>query len=316
MQKTRNCVNRYPNSDLFRLLLALEVVFVHTWFTVDPKFNWDGFLMAVPCFLAISGFLVLQSYEFSKSWLHFVWKRALRVLPAVIVSIILSGITFGLNGVYYSILNWLSGGLYDNHGEFNNGPLWSLAWEEFAYFCLMILWLAGAYKKTAYIWLLLVGSVVMVWQTANLSPHYRIITFLAPSFLVGNLMYLYRNTLLSIHRIVPWVILFLAINFKHTATSTLLAGALNPIVQAFAVVWVSIAGIKAIPFEFPDISYGIYVYHFPVIAYLSTTFGIGSVLELFILSFLILIPLCLLSWYFIEKPILQYKNSAFNQKNN
>lgn len=65
---------RYPNFDLLRLLLALEVVVVHAWNETDPNFNWSGFIMAVPAFLAISGFLVLKSYEESNSWRSFAKK--------------------------------------------------------------------------------------------------------------------------------------------------------------------------------------------------------------------------------------------------
>jgi len=303
-------MKRYPNFDLFRLLLATEVVFVHTWFTVNPKFNWDGFLMAVPCFLAISGFLVLQSYESSNSWGHFAWKRVLGVMPALLVSLAISGVTFGAGGFYNSLLNWLTGGLYKGIGRFNNGPLWSLAWEEFAYLCLAGLWMTGAYKKPRYIWLLLAASVVIVWNTQHLSPHGRIITFLAPSFLVGNLMYLYRERMLSIHPVIPWGALLIAINWSSLPISSLLGGASNPVIQAFAVVWVSMAGLKLVPFRFPDISYGMYVYHFPIVVYLGTTFGIHSLPMLFCLSCVILLPLCLLSWYLIEKPALNFKNSV------
>lgn len=303
---------RCPNSDFFRLLLALEVVFVHAWFTVDPNFNWDGFLMAVPCFLAISGFLVLQSYDTSSSWKHFLWKRMLRVVPALLISFIISGIAFGYSGLFNSFLNWLTGGFYKGEGGFNNGPLWSLAWEELAYLCLAGLWLSRAYRRPQVIWFLLAVSVVMIWQTTGLTRHGRLVTFLAPSFLVGNLMYLYRRYLLRVYPAIPWLILFLAINWKHFPAALWLGGASIPIVQSFAVVLVSMAGAKAIPFRFPDISYGIYVYHYPIVAYLGSTFGIHSLPALLFWSCLILIPLCLSSWYLVEKPILKYKNMAGN----
>lgn len=299
----------YPNSDLFRLILALEVVFVHSWFTVDRNFNWDGFLMAVPCFLAISGFLVLQSYESSNSWKHFIWKRALRVLPALSISLILSGITFGFNGFTNSALNWLTGGFYKGVSGFNNGPLWSLAWEELAYFCLIILWMSGAYKRKIFIWLLLAASIALVWQTTGLTRHARIVTFLAPSFLVGNLMYLYRDRLLTVYPLIPWIVLYFAIDWKNHALSLVIGGASIPVFQAFAVVWVSVAGARVIPFKFPDISYGMYVYHFPIVAYLGKTFSINSLEVLLFLSLFLLLPLCMASWSFIEAPILKHKNT-------
>ena len=58
----------YPSFDLMRLLLAVEVVVVHTWASLDPHFDWPGFIRAVPAFLAVSGFLVLKSFANTGSW--------------------------------------------------------------------------------------------------------------------------------------------------------------------------------------------------------------------------------------------------------
>jgi peptidoglycan/LPS O-acetylase OafA/YrhL len=58
-----------------------------------------------------------------------------------------------------------------------------------------------------------------------------------------------------------------------------------------------------------DFSYGIYIYAYPIqqmIIYFTTT-NI-SILKLFSLSSLIVLPISILSWYFVEERALKYKS--------
>lgn len=308
MAKEIHSSGYYPNFDLMRLLLAIEVAFVHAWYMTDPKFNWAGYIMAVPAFLAISGFLVLKSYEDSPSWKTFMKKRALRIFPALIFSMVLCWILFDWFAVYNSLLNWITGGIYTLPGV-ANGPLWSLAWEELAYTSLAILWMLGAYRKPAIIWLMLIASFVIVHLGRSLDPHSQIILFLLPSFFIGNLAYLHRAYILKVHAIVPWIFLLIVINgaripyFNHLLQ-------LSPVgFQAFAVVWVAVAGLRLIPFRFPDISYGIYIFHMPIIIYLVQEKIALTPKEMALWLPLPLILTCLFSWYLIEKPALKFKAS-------
>lgn len=303
----------YPNFDLMRLLLAIEVAFVHAWFMTDSKFNWAGYIMAVPSFLAISGFLVLKSYEDSSSWRAFMRKRALRILPALLFSMLVCWILFDGFAVYNSFLNWITGGIYTLPGV-ANGPLWSLAWEEIAYASLAVLWMLGAYRKPAVIWLLLMISFVIVHLGRSLDPHTQIILFLLPSFFIGNLAYLHRAILLRTQPLVPWIFLLAVINGARIPYFNQLLQ-LSPVgFQAFAVVWVAIAGLKVVPFRFPDISYGVYIFHMPIIIYLVRQ-GIAVTPEE--MALWLPVPLlftCLVSWYLIEKPALKMKSSIKTPK--
>jgi peptidoglycan/LPS O-acetylase OafA/YrhL len=300
------CPVRYPNFDVMRLFLAGEVAFVHAWFLVDPNFGWDGWIMAVPAFLAISGFLVLQSYEQTPTWLQFVRKRALRLLPALAVSFLLTFAMFGWPTTYNSILNWITGGIYTLPYK-ANGPLWSLAWEELAYLSLALLWWVGCYKRPIYLWVLLIISLIIVWRTTTYDPHTRIILFLPPSFLIGNLMYIYRHTLLRVPSLIPWVALYAVIQFRYSPQSQILGGAPLLCAQAFVVVWVSIAGSKLLSLRIPDISYGVYIYHMLFIMWLSERYEITSLGQILIYTSVLLIPFSLLSWYVVEKPALKLR---------
>ncbi len=181
---------RYPNFDVLRLLLAVQVAFVHGWAYTDTKFNWAGYIMAVPAFLAISGFLVLKSYEESGSVTLFMRKRALRLLPALAVSILLCFVLFNWQVAWDSFIIWLTGGLI-SRGDISNSPLWSLVWEELAYFVLIVLWGIGAYMRKIAIWILFFSSLLIVDWALKFSSHTQIIVQLMPAFFIGNLAYLY-----------------------------------------------------------------------------------------------------------------------------
>lgn len=297
---------RYPNFDLLRLLLAAEVVFVHSWAMTDTKFNWAGYIMAVPAFLAISGFLVLKSYEDSGSWAIFIRKRALRLLPALMVSMLLCWVLFDWFAAYNSFLNWITGGLFTLEGV-ANGPLWSLAWEELTYLCLALLWMAGAYKKPKIIWFLLGISFIFVYLGRHLDSHSQIILFLLPSFFIGNLLYLHRRFFLNINSVIPWLFLFSVIlNYRIPYFNQLID--ISPVgFQAFAIVRVGMAGLKIIPFSFPDISYGLYIYHMPIIIYLIRNNIATTTASMALWLTLPLLGICIASWYLIEKPALKLK---------
>lgn len=297
-------MKRYPNFDLLRLLLALEVVFDHARYMANPKSTWNAPIVAVPAFLAISGFLVLKSYADSESWAAFIKKRALRLLPALGASMLLCLVLFDWFAVYNSFLNWITGGLYTLEGA-ANAPLWSLGWEELAYLSLALLWTAGAYRKPIIIWAMFAVSLVVVHYSAKLDSHTQVLIFLIPSFLMGNLMYLHRDILMRVHGSVPWLLL-IVVAYPVPVLHRIID--LSPIVwAAFAVVWVGMAGFKAVPFRFPDISYGLYIYHFPLILFFIRQ---GMVNDAATMAMWLPVPLfavCIASWYLVEERALKLK---------
>lgn len=308
---TRLGIDRYPNFDLLRVLLALEVVIAHAWALIDPTVD-GGIIMAVPAFLAISGFLVLKSYEESGTWSVFIRKRALRILPALAISMALCWVLFDWTAVYHAFLNWITGGILTQEGV-TNAPLWSLAWEELAYLALALLWMAGAYKRPFVIWALLAVSLVIVHQGRHLNPNTQIILFLMPAFFIGNLAYLHREWLLKVDPSIPWLLLMAVIfsaNIPYVAPVVNHNGVTMVSFQAFAVVWVGMAGFQAVSFRFPDISYGLYIYHWPIIIYLLDNQIVGSGIQMAQWLPVPLLGICLFSWYLVEKPALRLKPRA------
>ncbi len=145
---------RYPLLDLLRLCLAAEVMRCHYF---SP--NW----MLVPCvplFLALSGFLVPGSFEQSRNWGHFAWKRFLRIVPGYCVMLLAIAVLVGPNGVRENVLTylrcgWTAGGY--------NGVVWSLGAEEVAYVLLAILFVTGLFKSRWPLWAgLVLGMAFML----------------------------------------------------------------------------------------------------------------------------------------------------------
>ena len=297
---------RYPNFDLLRLSLALEVVVAH-FLAVVSGYDWPGFIMAVPAFLSVSGFLVLKSFEDCNTWQEFFLRRALRILPGLILSFLICFLLFNWSDTKTAILTWATGGLILTSMR-PNAPLWSLGWEELAYAALAVLWGLGAYRRPAIIALLLVISIVVARLASWLPPQTQIILFLPPAFFTGNLIYIYRNVFLKVNPLVPWIVFFLLFRWPSFPGAYVLGGVGQAVIQSASVVWAGLGGAKLIKFRFPDLSYGIYIYHLLIIYFIVDDFGTGPALSALLLA-LILIPLCLISWYLVEKPMIQLKKS-------
>lgn len=301
---------RYPSFDLIRLLLAVEVVVVHTWASLDPNFNWPGFIRAVPAFLAVSGFLVLKSFANTGSWTVFARKRALRIFPALIISLLLGYVLFDYTFLINSLIVWVTGGLM--MPPHTNSALWSLAWEELAYAVLAILWALGAYKRPVYIWLLLAAASVMSWKitTLPINPYYHVLSYLAPAFFTGNLMFLHQERLMRLGSVLPWVCLVVVCLWTYIPIPGIGGDMAPSVMQAFAVVWAGMAGAKLIPSKIPDLSYGMYVYHIPMILFLNATYKPENPLLTGLILTAALVTFSTASWYLVEKPALRLKNRA------
>jgi peptidoglycan/LPS O-acetylase OafA/YrhL len=66
----------------------------------------------------------------------------------------------------------------------------------------------------------------------------------------------------------------------------------------------------------PDLSYGIYIYHWCIIQILFYWMPNLGVIELFVLTFPITLVLAAMSWYIVEKPALNSKTRFANWMRN
>lgn len=96
------------NFDIIRLFAALQVVHVHLVTILGVPisdvhrliFKFLGLFPGVPIFFFISGFLITKSWSNSHSLSDFFRKRALRIFPALIFSVLLALVLVVVSGYY------------------------------------------------------------------------------------------------------------------------------------------------------------------------------------------------------------------------
>lgn len=281
--------------DYVRLGLALSVClmhmgrYYHSW-PANYEATW-----AVPAFLSISGYYVLQSYDRSSTWREFIKKRVLRIMPGFVLSLIIVGVAGGLIGVWRVLIDYLAVGL-DRKDNLNN-VVWSLSAEEIAYAALAVLFAFGAYRKVKPIWVAFAVSIVVAtlidmtrWGVPKKLIH------LAPAFFAGSLIYLYRARLKGDdwRGLVLVLAAVLGAAFWHLdATPTPLAWAPGTLMGA-GVLFLRAVKVPRIP----DLSYGCYLYHMPLYYVLNTGAWV---------YFPALLALCAGSWFLVEQPFLRLK---------
>jgi peptidoglycan/LPS O-acetylase OafA/YrhL len=307
-------VTRYPNFDWLRHFLALEVLLWHID-TVAVKFPFTLVIPPVPGFLAISGYLVLHSWDHSRSAGHFWWKRFLRIIPAMTASFILVWVLFDFESVVASLKLYLSLG-FINTGQMSNGPLWSLGWEEVMYATIPALSLLGAYHRRAWIlWCALGAALVYLFASSDLPRGIALSGSQLPAaFVLGNLAYVYKNSIAPFACRFGYYIAGFAITLRlieHGLDGFIVPGQRIPensliwLLLIVAVLLIGLARQSARSLKM-DISYGIYIYHWPIMRSL-VDIGLTSIF-LFPICISLTIAAAFLSWFVIEKPSLSLKN--------
>ncbi len=325
------------NLNILRAFFSLNVLLYHCYALSNSEslkvlnhvLNPD---LAVQGFFIISGFLIQQSYERAKSVKEFYKKRLWRLYPAYITIIILSAIIgvffsnldfkqyflsfqlykyIGANAIFLNFLQQTLPGVFVNNlFKAVNGSLWTLKIEVAFYLIVpLIVFLKRRYR--AYI---LYPFLILI------SLAYYIITIKIYND-SGNELYLFLS------RQLPGQLFFFItgawfLEFKdHCLTKKLLK-----IIGPFAIflLFVNVFVILKIillpffvfyiafllpslkyPFYREDISYGLYIYHFPVIQiFVQSGIFNHQPFEALFWSLCTSICLAICSWKLIEKPCL------------
>lgn len=300
--------------DLLRLALAIEVLIGHV--PGIPAFVPP--VVAVPVFVCLSGYLIPKSFETSRDWKHFAWKRILRVYPALLASLILVEWIVDVKAVWPTLVTYFTIGLVALPWS-ANGALWTLMLEELLYtshVCARIFRVWGPQLAFAGIALCCVGwSILCVNDVTATHGHMNIFVVTPMCFFLGNLLYFYRGLF---SRVSVWVLLGFFVYGYSLRVSGSLSIRLFPLHGLYpGVTWPISACIGAVcsvllatrarvRIRIPDLSYGIYVYHVPVIFALGRVGYTGGLL--LARTLLVVIPIAVVSWYCIEKPALRLKN--------
>jgi peptidoglycan/LPS O-acetylase OafA/YrhL len=325
-----------------RLALAALVIVSHAWALSDrsqPSFGGTTLgTFAVYGFFAISGYLITRSRHVHSSGSRYLWHRFLRIYPAFWGCLILTAVVFapiafahehhGLSGfslsgsAKYVVANsTLSMRRYGIHGTLASvpypgawdGSLWTLVYEMACYLAVLVLAAVGLLRRevTAGITagLVLVLIAVPTHDLARVSIlHVLSLQFAIPfglMFSAGALLYMYAD-----HVPVRWW-LALGAAIVTYAGLTYLSGQpvwLVAIPFAYLVMWL---GVR-LPFSGPsnnhDISYGTYIYAFPV-QQLLADFGVARHGVVIFMAATIVPTLVLagLSRWLIETPVDRFK---------
>lgn len=327
------------NFNLLRLILALMVVAYHIVLVV-PQWWWtvrepvaEIAEIGVQGFFVLSGFLVYASFENSKSLGIYAEKRFRRVYPAYAVVILacaggalavvpetradLIGV---LRYVGWNLIfaNFMEGGLpgvfVENEGSPVNGALWTLKIEVMFYLILPLLVLllraAGRYAWALFLLIYVGAEAWRIWLT-QIEQHElaRQLPGQMSFFITGMILYRQQLDGWRIHTAGLLGAILFALSLVSSYCEPLRALGLG----CFAV-WAA-TGLIRLPdaARFGDLSYGIYIVHFPIIQTVAVMgvfrmdrwLGVGVSVGLSVLAAFIL-------WYLIEKPALR-RDSAYRR---
>ncbi|MBS1914781.1 MAG: acyltransferase [Bacteroidetes bacterium] len=332
------------NFTLIRLIAAMMVVKLHSYsLTTHVKGQYDDYSfhlhqLGLPVFFFISGLLVSQSFEKSSSWKNFVWKRFLRIYPAAWLSIFACAFILGpivttwnitdyfSNSVFFQFLTsaflveikYVLPGVFEHSLMGNpsvNSSLWTITLELKLYL-LILIWgvLKTRYKNfilaVVMIVTLILGQFFRDEAEIVLSKffHKPILLFgylnFGVLFLAGIFCNIYKKKII----IKPWwmpaiTILLLLIYLKNMLVITFF---LVPLMTLY-IATIKVSFFKKITPK-ADLSYGIYVFAFPVQQLVANYIKPQDSWTFFFLSILFVLPLAVFSWYVVEKKALQLKN--------
>lgn len=337
--------NRNNALNLIRLFLAMMVLVAHAWPYADistpaPRIAEDSLGgWAVAGFFGISGYLVTLSMVRSRGPIDYLKRRALRIFPAfwvclLVIAFIFAPVSFllehnSLNGFFRwtdGPLSYVLGNsmLVLNQSEIANTlewsiiqiwnpSLWTIAYEFGAYFVIMIIILGVRFlaADNRIRWIVLALWVITVLIHMALPHMVSIESFNMLNKFFKLLAYFFGGALVLLFQDKIPVNTFLAISFL---LATLLLTAWEPrwMGQASAplftyfLLW---AGARMPSFEFvrsEDLSYGLYIYAFPLTQLLyqiKLADYIGSLGFLLVLT-LASLAAAALSWFLVEKPAL------------
>jgi len=336
--------DRDNNFDVLRLVAAALVLFSHCYPLTghdEPFGELTGVTLGeigVVMFFAMSGFLIAKSWTDEPDPGRYAFKRALRLLPALVVAVTITTLVLGplfttlslgdyltdaetwFYLVRASLLVTIAGqlpGVYtDNvYPDAVNGSLWTLPVEACCYVMVAVLGVLGLLRRSG---LLLAGAAVVLLATTPLSPltaaigdtaaggNVTIVLVLVATFLLGALLYSLRRRLRLSWLVLAAMTLLWVLTWDTgwVTVTTVLAFGYGVLVLAFR----TPAALRHLTAP-GDVSYGVYVYAFPVQQSIAALWGPGLTPGvMFVIAMPITYLLALLSWRIVERPALRLKH--------
>ena len=336
------------NFDFLRFAAAVMVWYSHCYGLTrfpDPLSRYVPFesfgSLGVTIFFVISGYFVTASYENNGNFLIFIRNRALRIIPALWVVVLLSVFVLGpavttdsLHQYFADSETWkylrsmmifplqynLPGVFHSNEAYEVNGSLWTLKQEVRLYGVIAILGVLGILQPRLMFVLLaglcslrIYGIIKVPLSTDRIFTQpwadLELAVRLATQFAVGACLYLGRETVpLKIsYFFISIVIIVASIYMPY---SPKIGNLLFDLAFGYALVCI---GFLRIPLlhafnRWGDFSYGFYLYAFPMQQLFLQILGGNANFTAFLLASFCATFLCsVLSWHAVEKPALSLK---------
>lgn len=328
---------RENNFDLIRFVLAGIVVLFHAHALSQseelaflPRYLSPD--IAVKGFFVVSGYLILRSWNGSKGLADYASKRARRIYPAYAAVVLgsafigavvttlppwrgLSSQWLGYVGANLSFLNFLAPtlpGIFTGNPETAvNGALWTLKIEVMFYALVpVVAWLIHRYGAVAVAATLYVASVAYSLGMLHLAeatgrPIFGALAHQLPGqlsfFMTGAALY-YKE-----EEIRRWLLPGAAVSIGLLAVGgPVIDLVLQPILLGFTVIYLAIDFPHLGNFgRFGDVSYGMYIIHFPLLQWLvwNGWFHEAPVTSL-LLACAAVLAAAFAMWHLVERPCL------------
>lgn len=331
--------------DTIRLIAAASVIFSHAFVLTtgqtsdQPLYDASNGQItlghaAVAAFFVVSGLLISMSFERSKSWFKFAMNRALRLLPGLWACIAVLVLLFGpvltslpireyfqssetvgfVGNVAFLARSHSIAGVFDGlpSGDAINGSLWTLKYEVASYVFGALLLCAGRFQ---------IALVAAAWVAAMVATpifghplehggaayHLAWMAWLFRFYGAGMLLYLLRDRIR-----IATVPAFACLGVIIVATFTPVYTEALAIFGSYALVasaFLASGWFKRLT-QRGDLSYGVYIYAFPVqqlFVPISNDTAIPWLTNT-ALSLPVTFLLAWLSWQFVERPALLLKS--------
>lgn len=328
----------HNNFGWLRLGMALAVVVSHAYSVTDgrveqePWFLTTGFTLgehAVNGFFAISGFLVTMSFV-RRGWRDYVVARLLRIAPGLVAATLVVALLLGAamttldRGAYFSdprLWRFIWGtltsfksaaalpGVFEaNPLQFPMGTVWTLKYETLCYLGVIAAGFAGVLARPRLALGIGAALVLAVVAREIVAPHGAKRTETALRlplmFLAGGLVYLFREKVpTSLPLLALALVLLVPLSFTPLYKAALY------LVTAWGVLVLSLSPVLTGRLAEPgaDLSYGVYLYGWPIQQALHALMPTLTATALLLPSMLLSLLVAALSWFWVEKPALGLK---------
>lgn len=331
---------RENSLNLFRLILAGLVLFAHSWYIagrgVGPQLHGENLGgWAVAGFFVLSGFLITRS-RFRTGAGDYLLHRVARIYPAFLVCLLATAVLFGPiaalieNGTLAGYVStpvtplqyvWGNLGLnimsYDIGATLNtvpypnawNGSLWTLYYE---FLCYLLVWVLGAWAlfrrslvpaAVAFVLSVVVWMNIGLAERVGLDGSFVLLFKLMPFFLGGALAFL----IIERYGINLWI----AVGTLVIAAALIIGipgwgGQISSPFLAYGLLYLSSVIPQPRWIARNDISYGFYIYAWPVQQLVVLMGGTRWGMVVYILITIVgTVILAALSWFLIERPSMR-----------